>query len=258
MSQPLFVILAEGKLGLETSKTAASVVRYLPGRVSAVIDSQLAGRTSQDVLGVGGGIPVVASLAEALGLAGRGPTGPSRGGGEPGRDDPGRTPPPASRGRGRGPGRVERPARAPGGRRRTGRTGAASRRAPRGPARPTCRPARRDRPCPRDARVSRIDRGHRLQRREDDGQPGDPARVAGAGCGRPLRGHRPERHRDRRDWEFPWTRWSRTSSPGQRRGSRSRPRKVRMSSWSKGRGLCSTPATRPSRSASCTARCRKR
>ena len=73
MSQPLFVILAEGKLGLETSKTAASVVRYLPGRVSAVIDSQHAGRTSQDVLGVGGGIPVVASLAEALGLAGEAP-----------------------------------------------------------------------------------------------------------------------------------------------------------------------------------------
>ncbi|MEK6255316.1 MAG: DUF1611 domain-containing protein, partial [Gemmatimonadales bacterium] len=73
MSRPLFVNLAEGKLGIETSKTAASVVRYLPGRVSAVIDSQHAGRTSQDVLGVGGGIPVVASLAEALGLAGEAP-----------------------------------------------------------------------------------------------------------------------------------------------------------------------------------------
>jgi uncharacterized NAD-dependent epimerase/dehydratase family protein len=66
VSRPIFVILAEGKLGLETSKTAASVVRYLPDRVTALIDSRHAGRTSQDVLGVGGDIPIVASLAEAL------------------------------------------------------------------------------------------------------------------------------------------------------------------------------------------------
>lgn len=66
MSRPIFIILAEGKLGLETSKTAASTIRYLPDRVSAVIDSEHAGLTSQDVLGVGGGIPVVPSLAAAL------------------------------------------------------------------------------------------------------------------------------------------------------------------------------------------------
>ncbi|MCL7960842.1 MAG: DUF1611 domain-containing protein [marine benthic group bacterium] len=66
MSRPIFVILAEDKLGLETSKTAASTIRYLPERVCAVIDSEHAGLTSQDVLGVGGDIPVVASLAEAL------------------------------------------------------------------------------------------------------------------------------------------------------------------------------------------------
>ena len=73
MNRPIFVILAEGKLGLETSKTAASVVRYLPERVMALIDSRHAGRTSQDVLGVGGGIPVVASLAEALAVSGEAP-----------------------------------------------------------------------------------------------------------------------------------------------------------------------------------------
>ena len=66
MSQPIFVILAEGKLGLETSKTAASTIRYLPDRVAAVIDSGHAGLTSQDVLGVGGNIPVVGTLAAAL------------------------------------------------------------------------------------------------------------------------------------------------------------------------------------------------
>ena len=73
MSQPIFVILAEGKLGLETSKTAASVVRYLPERVTALIDSRHAGRTAQEVLGVGGGIPVVGSLAEALAITERAP-----------------------------------------------------------------------------------------------------------------------------------------------------------------------------------------
>ncbi len=65
----MFVVLAEGKLGLETSKTAASVIRYLPDRVAAVIDSRHAGLTAGDVLGVGAGIPVVANLSEAIGRA---------------------------------------------------------------------------------------------------------------------------------------------------------------------------------------------
>lgn len=72
MSPPIFIVLAEGKLGLETSKTAASVVRYLPDRVAALIDSRHAGRTAHDVLGCGGDIPVVGSLAEALAGPGRG------------------------------------------------------------------------------------------------------------------------------------------------------------------------------------------
>jgi uncharacterized NAD-dependent epimerase/dehydratase family protein len=66
VNRPIFAILAEGKLGVETSKTAASTLRYLPERVAAVIDSGHAGLTSQEVLGVGGGIPIVASLAAAL------------------------------------------------------------------------------------------------------------------------------------------------------------------------------------------------
>jgi len=66
MKQPIFIVLAEGKLGIETSKTAVSSVRYLADRVAALIDSEHSGRTAQEVLGVGGGIPIVASLAQAL------------------------------------------------------------------------------------------------------------------------------------------------------------------------------------------------
>jgi len=73
VNRPLFVVLAEGKLGLETSKTAASVVRYLPDRVAALIDSRHAGRTAAEVLGCGGNIPVVATLGEALAASDRKP-----------------------------------------------------------------------------------------------------------------------------------------------------------------------------------------
>lgn len=66
MNRPLFVVLAEGRLGVETSKTAASVVRYLPERVAALVDSRFAGRTADEVLGFGGRIPVVATIGEAL------------------------------------------------------------------------------------------------------------------------------------------------------------------------------------------------
>jgi uncharacterized NAD-dependent epimerase/dehydratase family protein len=63
---PRFVTLAEGLFGPFTSKTAASCIRYSPEQVVAVIDSTKAGRSSQDVLGFGGDIPVVATLAEAM------------------------------------------------------------------------------------------------------------------------------------------------------------------------------------------------
>ena len=54
-----FLVIAEGQFGPLTSKTASSCIRYTPERVAAVIDSRRAGRTSQDVLGFGGDIPVV-------------------------------------------------------------------------------------------------------------------------------------------------------------------------------------------------------
>ncbi|MGH7458732.1 MAG: DUF1611 domain-containing protein [Longimicrobiaceae bacterium] len=61
-----YLILAEGHFGPESSKTATSAVRYLPERVAAVIDSRFAGKTAADVLGFGGAIPMVSTLAEGL------------------------------------------------------------------------------------------------------------------------------------------------------------------------------------------------
>jgi uncharacterized NAD-dependent epimerase/dehydratase family protein len=61
-----FLILADGEFGPLTSKTANSVIRYLPDRVVGVVDRVLAGKTVQDVLGFGGAIPVLGSMREGL------------------------------------------------------------------------------------------------------------------------------------------------------------------------------------------------
>ena len=71
MTAPRFLILADGDFGPMTSKTANSVIRYLPERTVGVLDRSRAGQTSQDVLGFGGGIPIVRSMREGLAL---GPT----------------------------------------------------------------------------------------------------------------------------------------------------------------------------------------
>jgi len=71
MSQPRFLIVADGDFSPMTSKTANSVIRYLPDRTVGVLDRQQAGQTVQDVLGFGGSIPVVGSMREGLAL---GPT----------------------------------------------------------------------------------------------------------------------------------------------------------------------------------------
>jgi uncharacterized NAD-dependent epimerase/dehydratase family protein len=65
---PKHLILADGDFGPMTSKTANSIIRYQADRVVAVLDRGHAGRTAHDVLGFGGGIPVVASMAEGLAL----------------------------------------------------------------------------------------------------------------------------------------------------------------------------------------------
>ena len=61
-----FLALAEGLFGPQTSKTASSCIRYTPERVVAVLDSTRAGRTAHDVLGFGGAIPIVGTVAEGL------------------------------------------------------------------------------------------------------------------------------------------------------------------------------------------------
>lgn len=62
------LILAEGHLGVFSSKTATCVIRYCPRNVVAVLDSRHAGDDLAAVLGVGDGIPIVSSVTEALPL----------------------------------------------------------------------------------------------------------------------------------------------------------------------------------------------
>lgn len=71
MTPPRYLVLADGDFGPMTSKTANSIIRFLPEQVVGVLDRQQAGRTAGDVLGFGHGIPVVDSMTEGLRL---GPT----------------------------------------------------------------------------------------------------------------------------------------------------------------------------------------
>jgi uncharacterized NAD-dependent epimerase/dehydratase family protein len=59
------IILTDGHTDAHTAKTAICVLRYKPEEVVAVLDSHSAGKTCQEVVGVGGGIPIVASLGDA-------------------------------------------------------------------------------------------------------------------------------------------------------------------------------------------------
>lgn len=65
-SQPRrLVILTEGHTEPITGKTASCVLRYRPEEVVALLDSTNSGRTSQELLGVGGSTPIVGKLDEA-------------------------------------------------------------------------------------------------------------------------------------------------------------------------------------------------
>jgi len=64
--QPRVAILAEGLFAPQTAKTAIGVIRYAPYPVVAVIDSTRAGSDSFDAVGVGKGIPVVATVSDAV------------------------------------------------------------------------------------------------------------------------------------------------------------------------------------------------
>ena len=56
------LILTEGVRDPLAAKTGISVIRYRPEGVVAVLDSAQAGRTAEEVFGVGGELPVVGSL----------------------------------------------------------------------------------------------------------------------------------------------------------------------------------------------------
>jgi uncharacterized NAD-dependent epimerase/dehydratase family protein len=71
MAPPKFLIVADGDFSPMTSKTANSVIRYLPERTVGVLDREHAGLSVQEVLGFGGAIPVVGTMAAGLAL---GPT----------------------------------------------------------------------------------------------------------------------------------------------------------------------------------------
>jgi uncharacterized NAD-dependent epimerase/dehydratase family protein len=58
-------ILAEGRFTPLDAKTAVGVLRYRRDEVAAIVDSTRAGRTCEACVGVGGAIPVVASLEAA-------------------------------------------------------------------------------------------------------------------------------------------------------------------------------------------------
>jgi uncharacterized NAD-dependent epimerase/dehydratase family protein len=63
-----FLALADGSFGPMSSKTANACLRYTPDRVAAVLDGARAGQTSEQVLGFGGAVPVVATLDEGMAL----------------------------------------------------------------------------------------------------------------------------------------------------------------------------------------------
>lgn len=68
MDSHRYLILTQGHLGPHTSKTANSAIRYLPERVAGVLDSTHAGRTVQEVIGLGGDIPIVGTIEAGLAL----------------------------------------------------------------------------------------------------------------------------------------------------------------------------------------------
>lgn len=65
---PHHLIFSEGQFGTPASKTANSVIRYSAPSVAAVLDSRLAGKTVQEVIGYGGAIPIVSTVDEGIAL----------------------------------------------------------------------------------------------------------------------------------------------------------------------------------------------
>jgi uncharacterized NAD-dependent epimerase/dehydratase family protein len=67
MPQRRIVILTDGRTNPVNAKTASCVIRYKPEEVVALLDTTQPGKTSQELLGVGGSLPVVDKLADAPG-----------------------------------------------------------------------------------------------------------------------------------------------------------------------------------------------
>src|SRR5262245_12545033 len=59
------LILTEGHTNPHTAKTASCLIRYCRDEVVALLDSTQAGKTTNELLGVGGDLRVIASLDEA-------------------------------------------------------------------------------------------------------------------------------------------------------------------------------------------------
>ncbi len=62
-----YVILAEGRLSSLGSKTANAALLYIPEQIVAVVDSTKQRSTTQEIVGLGGDIPIVHSIEEAMG-----------------------------------------------------------------------------------------------------------------------------------------------------------------------------------------------
>ncbi len=65
MADRRIVILTDGRTNPVSAKTAACVIRYKPEEVVALLDTTLPGKTAQEMLGIGGNIPIVDKLADA-------------------------------------------------------------------------------------------------------------------------------------------------------------------------------------------------
>jgi uncharacterized NAD-dependent epimerase/dehydratase family protein len=66
MIRERFLILTDGQLGVFSSKTATSVLRYRGADVAAVLDREHAGESTAGLLSVPVDVPIVATLADGL------------------------------------------------------------------------------------------------------------------------------------------------------------------------------------------------
>ena len=63
---PRYLVYAQDQFGTPSAKTAHSVIRYSAPHVAAVLDRSRAGQRVHDVLGFGGAIPIVDTVADGV------------------------------------------------------------------------------------------------------------------------------------------------------------------------------------------------